>query len=212
MRKLALLLAWLLVAPAAGAAEIDEATLRDLLGDWDRFEAIEAMGPDVLPVLARIYEETPDPEQRRTIANVFYGLGWESPEAKRALLTDLHTDNVNLRLSVQWALGRVSADDDVVPLLLDIMQEDPNALFRDKAACALASDQIHIDPAQRARLFAGLIDSLEDSKPQVRDIALKALRIHTGQDKGFRPGSPAAERAAAVARWRRWLEDYRAAL
>ncbi len=212
MRRLALLLAWLLVAPAAGAAAIDEAALRDLLGDWDRFDAIEAMGPDVLPVLARIYRDTPDPEDRRTIANVFYGLGWESPDAKRALMADVETEHVNLRLSVQWALGRVSADDDVVPLLLDIMQDDSNALFRDKAACALASDQIHIDPAQRARLLAGLIDALEDPKPQVRDIALKALQIHTGQDKGFRPGAPAAERVLAVARWRSWLEDYRAAL
>jgi HEAT repeat protein len=201
------LLAAALAAPAA-AAPPDPAAVRALVGDWDRFAELEALGPELLPVLARVYEETPDPAERREIANVFYRLGQESPEAKVALLRDLHTEHVDLRLSVQWALGRVSGDDDVVPLLLAIMREDPNALFRDKAACALASDQIHLDPTQRAALLRGLVDALEDPKPQVRSIALQALRIHTGQTKGFAAGAPPAQRAAAVDRWRSWLDDY----
>ena len=163
-------------------------------------------------MLADAYEREPDPGRRRTLANVFYRLGWESPEAKRVLLPDIDTDHTDLRLSVQWALGRVSADEDVVPLLLDIMRHDENALFRDKAACALASDQIHIDPAQRAALLAGLVNALEDPNPQVRGISLQALRIHTGQDREFRPNGSAEERAAAVGRWRRWLDEYRANL
>jgi hypothetical protein len=131
----------LLLVPALALAAPDEARLEMLVGDWERFGEIEAMGPEALPALARIYERTPDPERRREIANVFYRLGLESPEAKRALQADLHTDHANLRLSVQWALGRVSGDRDVVPQLLEIMRNDPNALFRDKAACALAHDQ-----------------------------------------------------------------------
>jgi HEAT repeat protein len=159
-------------------------------------------------VLAQLYTAEPDPAERREMANVFYRLGIESPEAKAALVRDLHTQDVDLRLAVQWALGRVSGDDDVVPLLLAIMRDDPNALFRDKAACALASDQIHIDPLQRMLLLDGLVDALEDPKPQVRAIALQALQIHTGQTKGFAPGAPEGSRAAAVARWRTWLGEY----
>lgn len=212
MRATALLLLALFAAAPAAAGEIDESALLALVGDWDRFAEIEALGPDVLPVLARAYEGETDPERRRTLANVFYRLGWESPDAKRVLLVDLHTDEPNLRLAVQWALGRVSADEDVVPALLEIMRHDQNALFRDKAACALASDQIHIDALQRRALLEGLVDALEDPQPQVRGIALQALRIHTGQDKGFQPGGPAGDRAAAVARWRHWLDEYRANL
>lgn len=212
MRTTALLLVALLAGSPAAAGEIDESALLALVGDWDRFAAIQAMGPDVLPVLARAYEDEPDPGRRRTLANVFYRLGWESPEAKRAMLRDVDTDDADLRLAVQWALGRVSADEDVVPLLLDIMRRDENALFRDKAACALASDQIHIDAAQRAALLEGLVDALEDPNPQVRGISLQALRIHTGQDKGFRPNGSPEERAAAVGQWRRWLGEYRANL
>lgn len=204
-----LLASVVLAVRAVAAAPVDEHALQALVGDWDRFGEIQAMGSEVLPALARMYETTPDPERRRTIANVFYRLGWESPEAKRVLLPDLGTDVVDLRLAVQWALGRVSGDDDVVPRLLEIMRGDSNALFRDKAACALASDQIHLDPAQRVRLFAGLIDALDDPKLQVREISLKALQIHTGQTMGFQPAGATDERAAAIRRWRRWLDEYR---
>lgn len=49
-------------------------------------------------------------------------------------------------------------------------------------------------------------------KEQVRDIALKALVIHTGQSKGFNPSGSDAERDSAVAEWRRWLERYRSGM
>jgi HEAT repeat protein len=150
-------------------------------GDWKQ---IQAMGPGALPALARLYEASPANE-RATIAHVFYQLGRKSPEAKRALMADVHTQDQALRLQVQWALGRVSDDADVVDVLLENMQNDPVPLFRDKAACALASDQIHLAPAQKMRLFEGLVRALDDEKPQVRQIALQALQILTGQTKGF---------------------------
>jgi hypothetical protein len=197
-------------AAAALAAEPDPAAVAALVGDWDRFGEIEALGPAALPVLAKLYEAEPDPARRRDYADVFYRLGIESPEAKRALERDLHTGHRDLRLAVQWALGRVSGDADVVPQLLAIMRDDPDALFRDKAACALAHDQIHLDKAERVKLLEGVIGALEDPKPQVRAIAIKVLQVHTGQNKGYRANAPAAERAARVAAWREWLETYRA--
>ncbi len=207
-KRLAALL--VLLAPLAALAEPDAAQVAALVGDWDRFGEIEAFGPEVLPVLARLYQTEPDPARRRDYANVFYRLGQESPEAKRALERDLHTSQRDLRLAVQWAFGRVSGDADVVPQLLEIMRNDSNALFRDKAACALAHDQIHLDKQERVRLLEGVIGALEDPKPQVRAIAIKVLQAHTGQSKGYRAGAPEAERTAKVVAWREWLETYRA--
>src|SRR5687767_10991309 len=69
-------------------------------GNW---QEIEKRGPSVLPELIALYEASDD-AARANIARVFYGLGWKSEEAKRALLRDVHTKDRDLRLQVQWAL------------------------------------------------------------------------------------------------------------
>ena len=104
---------------------------------------------------------------------------------------------------------RVSDDPKVVQTLLSNLRSDPNRLFRDKAACALAYDQIHLDPAEKVALFAGLIAALDDPKPDVRRIALQALEIHTGQTKGFRVNGPLEGLRQSIAAWREWLAEYR---
>lgn len=209
-RTWSLLVALLFAGAPARAAGVDAARLRAaaLAGDWKQ---IQPMGSGVLPALARLYEAS-SPKDRATIAYVFYNLGWESPDAKRVLMADVHTQDRALRLQVQWALGRVSDDADVVGVLLDNMQNDPQPLFRDKAACALAYDQIHLAPAQKARLLEGLVHALDDDKPQVRQIALQALQILTGQTKGFLPMADPETRRRAVEEWKRWLVEYRANL
>ncbi|MGE0452235.1 MAG: hypothetical protein AB7O37_06440 [Vicinamibacteria bacterium] len=193
-------------AVAAGAPADAPGALRELAlaGNVD---AIRPMGPRVLPQLVALYGETADPRGRATLAYVFYGLGWKSAAAKAALLRDIHTSDQTLRLQVQWALGRVSADPDVVDALLENMRHDASPLFRDKAACALAYDQIHLSPRQKLRLFRGLVDALEDPNLQVRQISLQALQRLTGQTKGFGARADAAARARAVAAWRAWLVD-----
>jgi len=174
-------------------------------------DGLRAKGPAVLPALARLYERS-DESRRAVIAYAFYGLGWKSSEAKRVLIADIHTPNRDLRLQVQWALGRVSGDTDVVDALLDNMQHDDNPLFRDKAACALANDQIHLTEVQKVHLFERLIRAMRDPKPDVRGIAAKALEIQTGQTKGFDANAPEATREATVRVWERWLDTYRANL
>jgi hypothetical protein len=74
-----------------------------------------------------------------TPANVLRGL---RPGECRAFLCR--------RIDTQYALGRISDEDDVVKMLLGIMQHDDKPFFRDKAACALAYDQIHFLPKRRA--------------------------------------------------------------
>jgi HEAT repeat protein len=202
--------ALLLFTVLAGlAAPVEAASLRDdaLAGNH---AAVKARGPAVMPQLVALYRGTQDPQQRATLAYVMYNLGWKSEDAKAALLEDVHTTDRALRLQVQWALGRVSNSPEVVDVLLENMREDPQPLFRDKAACALASDQIHLTAAQKVRLFAGLIDALEDEKPQVRQIALQALQVLTRQTKGYAAQAPPEARAQAVARWRAWLTEFSA--
>ncbi|MEP7364229.1 MAG: HEAT repeat domain-containing protein [Acidobacteriota bacterium] len=173
---------------------------------------IRALGRPVLPQLAQLYESATDEAFKARLAQTFYELSWQSPEAKRALMKDVHTQNQDLRLQVQWALGRLSNDQDVVDTLLANMRNDSNPLFRDKAACALAYDQVHLTESQKVRLFAALIDALRDEKLDVRSISLLALQIHTGQTKNFDPAAPAADREQKVRLWQSWLAQYKSGL
>jgi hypothetical protein len=185
--------------------------VRTLLGPPVQTERLRALGPGVMPVMAQIYKGS-DEKERTGIASAFYQLGWPSQDAYQVLIQDIRTTNPELRLQVQWALGKVSGEDEVVDTLLEIMRNDKSALFRDKAACALAYDQVHLNEEQKAELYSGLIDGLSDPKPQVRKISLQALKIHTGQTKGFSPVASESQRAHSVQAWREWLAEYRANL
>jgi HEAT repeat protein len=205
------LLSFVVLLTLLGATKpVTEASVRAALTPLDKIDiaALKAMGPAVLPHLASIYKNTPDEQTRATYAWVFYSLGLKSAQGRAVLLEDLGTQNQNLRLQVQWALGRVSDDTQVVELLATIMRNDPNPLFRDKAACALAYDQIHLTEKQKVLLFRLLIEGLKDAKPQVRAISIQALEIQTGQRKGFSADAAPEARNQAIAAWTRWLKEY----
>lgn len=169
--------------------------------------ALKKIGPRALPILVRLYASADEP-QRDAIAIAFYRLGWKSSEAKAALMKDVHTPNQSLRMHVQYALGRVSSDADVVDTLAAIMQNDDNALFRDKAACALAYDQIHLTEQQKVQLYRRVIHALRDPKEQVRQISIQVLQIQTGQTKGFVASAPLPERERSVRAWEAWIAEY----
>lgn len=173
--------------------------------------SLRTRGASVLPELVKIYEAG-DPDRRATVARIFYELGWKSPAAKRVLMKDVHTGHTQLRLQAQWALGRVSDDDDVVDVLLANMRRDGNALFRDKAGCALAYDQVHLTNRQKLRLYEGVVAALSDENADVRRIALQVLQVHTGQTRGFQPFAAPAEREKGLAAWTSWLDEYRSQL
>jgi hypothetical protein len=172
---------------------------------------LRSMGPDIMPDLVTLYKRG-DTMRRATIAWVWYQLEWKSPEAREVMLTDINTTHQDLRLQVQWALGRVSDDTEIVQILLDKMMNDSNPLFRDKAACALASDQIHLSDHQRVEILNGLIKGMESDNAQVRDISIKAMKIQTGQTKQFNPNAPATQRAQKIIIWRQWLDEYKSNL
>lgn len=205
----ALLLLLTLISGAARAA--DRGRQVGQLVERNDLAGLRALGSSALPELARLYEAG-DESRRITIAGIFYQLGRRSEDAERVLLKDAHTANPTLRIGVQYALGRVSDDPKVIDTLLDILQHDASPVFRDKAACALAYDQVHLTEAQKVRLYEGLIDALSSPKGQVQAISIQALSILTGQDKGFRRFDPPEKKQKSIEVWRRWLAEYRANL
>lgn len=172
---------------------------------------LRALGADALPAMAWLYELSEE-AQRIRIARLFYEIGTRSDVAERALIRDVHTTNVELRLAVQYALGRVSNDPEVVKTLLDTLQNDANPLFRDKAAAALAYDQIHLDEQAKVQVYEGLIQALANPEIQVRAVSIQALSILTGQTKGFHALYPEERRERSITLWKEWLDDYRANL
>ena len=126
-RRFLAVLAFLLILPGqAGAADLRQRVAQ--LVENDDVEGIRRSGTAALPELARLYE-TGGEDRRVKIAGIFYQLGWRSPDAERVLLRDAHTANPTLRVSVQYALGKVSNDPKVVETLLDIMRHDANPYF-----------------------------------------------------------------------------------
>jgi HEAT repeat protein len=197
-------------ASAAAARSDDEHRVAALLSPHPDIEAIRALGPGVLPALTGLYERS-DEVLRASIAWTLYSLGWRSEEAARVLMRDVRASNTNLRLQVHRALGRVSDDPEVVDVLLDNVRDD-DPMYRDKAACALANNQIHLTGGQKFRMYERLIGALRDPSLQVRQSALQALQLQTGQTRNFNPaGSPEA-RESALREWQRWLEAYRSNL
>lgn len=213
LRLLVCLLLPLLAAPsllAAPPSAPSDITVAQLVERDDR-DGLRALGPAALPVLARLYEQG-DEARRVKIAGIFYQLGMRSRDAERALLRDARTQNPQLRVGVQYALGRVSDDARVVETLLDVLRNDKNPLFKDKAGCALAYDQIHLTEAQKVRVYEGLIAALSDSDPMVQGIAIQALSVLTGQNKGFYGLASAEKKRQSIEVWKKWLAEYRANL
>ncbi|HSG31562.1 MAG TPA: hypothetical protein VLB82_08465 [Thermodesulfobacteriota bacterium] len=173
--------------------------------------ALKSLGPGVMPILSNLYIVS-DSKQKRVIANIFYQLGFLSGNAKSVLMQDVRTNDKQLRVAVQYALGRVSSDEDVVDALLYNMHNDSNAHFRDKAACALAYDQIHLTENEKVDLYEGLIKGLSSPNRQIRSIAIKALKIHTGQTKGFLVNGTASNQSESLRKWHAWLEEYKSNL
>jgi HEAT repeat protein len=181
--------------------------LKDVLARED-YQALKPSGVAVIEPLLTLYNDG-GIDTRRRVANALYYLSIKSVRAREVLMQDVHTTHSQLRLAVQWALGRVSDDAVVVQVLLDNMENDPNPLFRDKAACALAYDQVHLSEKQQVLLLEGLVRALENDKDDVRRIALQALQIRTGQTKDFVPEASVEARQPALQRWQAWVAEYR---
>ena len=209
-RRLPLVVVYvLLVSVPVFAEELSQKVTR--LVEAGDAEGLRTLGDDAVTSMVWLYELSEEPERIR-IANLFYQMGVRSESAERALLRDFLSQNLELRLAVQNALGRVSNNPMVVETLLYTLEHDRNPLVRDKAAAALAYDQIHLDEKRKVRIYEGLIAALSNPKSQVRAVSIQALSILTGQTKGFHALYPEDRRERSIAMWQHWLEEYRAKL
>ncbi len=210
LRRLSLLVAFtLFLSVPVLAEELSQQVTR--LVEADDADGLRALGEEAVTSMVWLYELSEESERIR-LANLFYKMGVRSQVAERALVRDFHSENVELRLAVQYALGRVSDDPMVIETLLYTLENDRDPLFRDKAACALAYDQIHLDAKQKVRVYEGLIAALSNPKSQVRAVSIQALSILTGQTKGFHALYPEDRRERSIAMWQHWLDEYRAKL
>ena len=209
-RRLSLLVvSALLLSTPVFAEELSQQVTRLVeTGDAD---GLRALGDEAVTSMVWLYELSEEAE-RIHIANLFSRMGVRSQVAERALVRDFESGNVELRLAVQRALGHVSDDPMVIETLLYTLENDRNPLVRDKAAAALAYDQIHLDERRKVRIYEGLIAALSNPKVQVRAVSIQALSILTGQTKGFHPLFPEDRRERSIAMWNQWLADYRAKL
>lgn len=209
-RRLSLLVVFaLLLSVPVLAEELSQQVTR--LVEADDAGGLRALGDEAIASMVWLYELSEEPE-RIHLANLFSRMGLQSEVAERALIRDFESGNVELRLAVQYALGRVSNDPMVIETLLYTMENDRNPLIRDKAASALAYDQIHLDAKQKVRVYEGLIAALSNPKAQVRAVSIQALSILTGETKGFHPLYPEDRRERSIAMWQHWLAEYRAKL
>jgi len=210
LRRLSLLVvSTLLLSVPVFAEELSQQVTR--LVEADDADGLRALGDEAISSMVWLYELSEEPE-RIHLANLFSKMGLQSEVAEHALIRDFESGNVELRLAVQYALGRVSNDPMVIETLLYTMENDRNPLIRDKAASALAYDQIHLDAKQKARVYEGLIAALSNPKVQVRAVSIQALSILTGETKGFHPLYPEDRRERSIAMWQHWLDEYRAKL
>ena len=209
-RRLSLLAVFaLLLSVPVLAEELSQQVTR--LVEADDADGLRALGEEAISSMVWLYELSDEPERIR-LANLFSRMGVRSQVAERALVRDFESGNVELRLAVQRALGRVSDDPMVIETLLYTMENDGNPLVRDKAASALAYDQIHLDEKRKVRIYEGLIAALSHPKADVRAVSIQALSILTGQTKGFHALYPEDRRERSIAMWNQWLVEYRAKL
>src|SRR5262245_853080 len=83
------LLTWSVVLKLDASPAIESNTVQAMVAAG-KIAELKALGRDVLPVMARLYE-TADLANRTRIAQTFYALGWKSADAKRVLIKDVHT-------------------------------------------------------------------------------------------------------------------------
>ena len=209
-RRLPLVVVYvLLVSVPVFAEELSQKVTR--LVEAGDAEGLRTLGDDAVTSMVWLYELSEEPE-RTHIANLFSKMGVRSDLAERALLRDFLSPNLELRLAVQNALGRVSSNPMVVETLLYTLENDRNPLVRDKAASALAYDQIHLNEQEKVRIYEGLIEALSNPEAQIRAVSIQALSILTGQTKGFHPLYPEDRRERSIAMWQHWLEERRTKL
>jgi len=110
----------------------------------------------------------------------------------------LSHENSKVRASAALVLGQLRAKEALGDLLK--VTKDSNRWVRLEAARAVlevgAWDSVPM-----------LLECLDDPDPQIRILGSEILERKTGQNLGYDPQAPPAERSAAARRWNQWWEE-----
>jgi hypothetical protein len=153
----------------------------------ERMRALAARVPDA------------SPQERLEIGRRISAFG---EPATPVLLEMLRDPNPDMRELAAWVLG-FRDDRRVLPALVAASSDPVPTVALEAAAARLRLD----DPGGIERIVAGL----EDPDPRLRSRSALLLQRTTGTTFDFQADASPEERAAAVARWRDWLERRRAA-
>jgi len=184
-------------------------TIKNILAQRNTpLDDIQHFGYGAIAILTELYKESSSNSEKAKIASIFWRLGWKSQEIEETLMPDLDADDDYLKVQAQWGIAKSTVNSDVISKLLDNLENDPSPFVRDKAACALASDFIHISPAQKIQILRGLVEGLNSEITQVRASSILALKVRTGQTKGFVAGADIESRLQSIKTWGEWVDEY----
>jgi hypothetical protein len=136
----------------------------------------------------RYYQQVKADRQNRPwrlwILALLANRGVETDDIRRLLLEFIHDPTDETR---QWAVDSLSmlGTDDIIDPLLEVFQNDPSMVVRERAACSLAESGM-MTREQRRKAIPGLMRMMED--PTVaggtRAWVFQAIREISGQDFG----------------------------
>jgi hypothetical protein len=201
-RQLAELRASLMGDEARSGPESEESlaeTKAGLLTAGDGLARVRELEEQILFLQARVFELTEGAPLRAEAVEQAAERPLPLPKTLAELVARLGDDDPVERVGALYALTKVS-DPGVVSHVVPLLDDE------DRYIRALAARTLERMEARSA--VQSLLDALEDSDASVREAAVSALRAITGEQFGFDPLGPLADRRRAVARWQAWWGDH----
>ena len=201
-RQLAELRASLMGDEARSGPESEESlsdTQASLLTAGDGLARVRELEEQILFLQARVFELTEGVPLRAAEVEQAEERPLPLPKSLAELVARLGDDDPVERVGALYALTKVS-DPGVVSHVVPLLDDE------DRYIRALSARTLERMEARSA--IQSLLDALEDSDATVREAVVSALRAITGEQFGFDPLGPLAERKQATARWRAWWGEH----
>ena len=146
--------------------------------------------------IAKLIERLSDPNPRTRYETVSKISRYGEPAIPQLVGALKHSDP-DIRTTAAFGLG---------------MMKDPRAYDALAAALGDPSEQVRFEAAtalvrnRDGRGLSLLVNGLESEDPRVRMQCIRILKKNTGETFDYKPDGRPEDRAAAVARWRAWIQ------
>jgi HEAT repeat protein len=197
------------VEPTPRLDDAQEAQARQWIAELDAseldrgFEAAErlaGLGPAVIPVVGPLLRTEAPERTRWHAARILGKVG--SPRAVRYLHDGMKDAWLSVRIESAESLARVMEPDDEVSMteLISILLNDTEPIVQAYTARAMIG-------IGNLMGIPTLVANLQ-KKLWPRETSRDALRAYSGEDFGFDPYAPEADRREAAAKWNDWYKDH----